>query len=400
MTESRWYPSREAALARLHAFLPRAGGAYARMRNFDFGPEDRSNVSGLSPYIRCRALSEKEVVQRVLQHHTPEAAQKFIQEVCWRTYWKGWLEMRPQVWRQYLEDVKALLETDSQSDAYKRAVAGDTHLKDFNVFARELVETHYLHNHARMWFASIWIFTLGLPWQLGADFFLRHLLDGDPASNTLSWRWVAGLQTRGKNYVATAGNMQKYTAGRLGNHIHLAQKPAPITDSHDLPAPQRLPENDLPPSGRFGILLHEDDVCADMWLCPDKKPASAAICFPRALYATHSIDAEVQAFRQALLEDAAGRLERNGIRVTRLYADIVQGVPAWVETEKLDAVLMARPFVGFWDHLIDAVRAKVKDDIPIRQVRCDWDQQLHPHATHGYFRFRKQLPKLIKRMQS
>jgi deoxyribodipyrimidine photo-lyase len=65
---------------------------------------------------------------------------------------------------------------------------------------QELVETGYLHNHARMWFASIWIFTLRLPWELGADFFLRHLLDGDAASNTLSWRWVAGLHTKGKHY--------------------------------------------------------------------------------------------------------------------------------------------------------------------------------------------------------
>ncbi len=67
--------------------------------------------------------------------------------------------------------------------------------------------TGYLHNHARMWFASIWIFTLRLPWELGADFFLRHLLDGDPASNTLSWRWVGGMQTMGKTYLARADNI-------------------------------------------------------------------------------------------------------------------------------------------------------------------------------------------------
>ncbi|BAU31831.1 deoxyribodipyrimidine photo-lyase [Microcella alkaliphila] len=65
-----------------------------------------------------------------------------------------------------------------------------------------------------MWFASIWIFTLRLPWQLGADVFLRNLLDGDPASNTLSWRWVAGLQTRGKTYQATADNIARFTDGR------------------------------------------------------------------------------------------------------------------------------------------------------------------------------------------
>ena len=65
-----------------------------------------------------------------------------------------------------------------------------------------------------MWFASIWIHTLNLPWQLGADFF-KNLLDGDPASNTLSWRWVAGLHTQGKCYLATENNIKKFTNNRF-----------------------------------------------------------------------------------------------------------------------------------------------------------------------------------------
>ena len=92
---------------------------------------------------------------------------------------------------------------------------GATGIDCFDAWARELVATGYLHNHARMWFASIWIFTLRLPWELGADFFLRHLIDGDPASNTLSWRWVAGLQTAGKTYLATAENIARFTGGRF-----------------------------------------------------------------------------------------------------------------------------------------------------------------------------------------
>ena len=66
-----------------------------------------------------------------------------------------------------------------------------------------------------MWFASIWIFTLRLPWALGADFFLRHLIDADAASNTLSWRWGAGLQTVGKTYLARTENIARYTNGRF-----------------------------------------------------------------------------------------------------------------------------------------------------------------------------------------
>ena len=65
-----------------------------------------------------------------------------------------------------------------------------------------------------MWFASIWIFTLDLPWELGAEFFLKHLYDGDSASNTLGWRWVAGIQTPGKHYLASEWNIKKFTNNR------------------------------------------------------------------------------------------------------------------------------------------------------------------------------------------
>ena len=64
---------------------------------------------------------------------------------------------------------------------YKNAIDGNTNIECFNEWVNELKENNYLHNHARMWFASIWIFTLELPWQLGAEFFMKHLYDGDAA---------------------------------------------------------------------------------------------------------------------------------------------------------------------------------------------------------------------------
>lgn len=94
-------PSYQAALENLARFLPKAGAHYAQYRNFDFGPDRRENVSILSPYIRRRILSEQAVLQQVLQHHSRKEAEKFIQEVFWRTYWKGWLELRPYIWRDY-----------------------------------------------------------------------------------------------------------------------------------------------------------------------------------------------------------------------------------------------------------------------------------------------------------
>ena len=91
-------PNRESALSRLEEFLPKAGKQYAEKRNYDFGPDNRDNVSMLSPYLSHRLLTEREVVEAVLSKYKPKEAESFIQEVVWRTYWKGWLEGRPSVY--------------------------------------------------------------------------------------------------------------------------------------------------------------------------------------------------------------------------------------------------------------------------------------------------------------
>ncbi|TNF57463.1 MAG: DNA photolyase, partial [Rhodobacteraceae bacterium] len=219
MTDTAFPPSRNAALERLAAFVPQAGEDYARRRNFDLGPGRHAHVSTLSPYIRHRLITEQEVLQAVLGRHSLRAAEKFVQEVFWRTYWKGWLELRPGIWTAYKAERDAAwnaVQTQSGlRTRWEEACLGRTGIEAFDHWARELTQTGYLHNHARMWFASIWIFTLRLPWTLGADVFLRHLLDGDPASNTLSWRWVAGLHTAGKAYLADAARIHAMTGGRF-----------------------------------------------------------------------------------------------------------------------------------------------------------------------------------------
>jgi deoxyribodipyrimidine photo-lyase len=197
--------------------VPRMGRRYANGRNTDYGPGAHKAVSMLSPYIRRRLVLESDTVAAALAANGPEDAEKFVQEVIWRGYFKGWLERRPQVWDSYRAGLEADLTALDRDRRLRRevdrAMHGQTGLACFDAWAAELVDTGYLHNHARMWFASIWIFTLGLPWRLGADFFYRHLLDGDVASNTLGWRWVAGLHTRGKPYPSDAQNITTFTAG-------------------------------------------------------------------------------------------------------------------------------------------------------------------------------------------
>ena len=209
--------SRAKAIEKLDHFIENNLTDYSKLRNFDLGPEGRSNVSCLSPYITHGIINEKEIIKKSLDKFSFAKNEKFIQEVLWRTYWKGWLELRPNVWNDYLIELKKTKEDFKDNKEYLNAIEGKTNIECFNYWVNELKENNYLHNHSRMWFASIWIFTLELPWQLGAEFFMQHLFDGDAASNTLGWRWVAGIQTQGKHYLASEWNIKKFTNNRFQN---------------------------------------------------------------------------------------------------------------------------------------------------------------------------------------
>ena len=209
--------SRAKAIEKLNHFIENNLTDYSKLRNFDLGPEGRSNVSCLSPYITHGIISEKEIIKKSLDKFSFAKNEKFIQEVLWRTYWKGWLELRPNVWNDYLIELKKIRDDFKDNKEYLNAIEGKTNIECFNYWVNELKENNYLHNHTRMWFASIWIFTLELPWQLGAEFFMQHLYDGDAASNTLGWRWVAGIQTQGKHYLASEWNIKKFTNNRFQN---------------------------------------------------------------------------------------------------------------------------------------------------------------------------------------
>ena len=209
--------SRVEALDELNHFIENNLLDYSKLRNFDLGPQKRDNTSCLSPYVTHGLVSEIEIINKSLKKFSFVKNEKFIQEVLWRVYWKGWLELRPNVWGDYLKELTDIKEGFKDNKNYLDAIEGNTNIECFNEWVNELKNFNYLHNHARMWFASIWIFTLNLPWQLGAEFFMKHLFDGDAASNTLGWRWVAGIQTQGKNYLATEWNIKKFTNNRFQN---------------------------------------------------------------------------------------------------------------------------------------------------------------------------------------
>ena len=383
-------PSRAAGLAALAAFVPNAGRRYAETRNSDHGPADHSNVSMLSPYLRYRLITEAEVVAAVRREHSAPAAEKFLQEVLWRTYWKGWLELRPLIWDRYVNDLAALRTQPGEWEAaYAQALAANTGIDCFDAWVRELADHGYLHNHARMWFASIWIFTLRLPWQLGAELFYRQLYDGDPASNTLSWRWVAGLQTVGKTYLATADNIARYTDGRF-NAAGLATTAQALIEP--AVAPHDLPPTTAVPAGPVGLLLGEDD------LHPESLPLGAATVAAIASAELVSGRAEpVRAFISGALSDARDRAARYfgapGEALTGLTAPAIRD---WAQRHAVRTVVTGLAPVGPGRTAIEIVTAELAGEgISLVQIRRAWDSAAWPEARRGFFAFRETATALI-----
>ena len=396
-----WIASRANGEQRLENFQPRMGRRYANGRNTDFGPGSHTAVSVLSPYIRRRLVLESEVVAAALAAHGPEQAEKFVQEVIWRGYFKGWLERRPQVWASYVHGLHAdlaSLERDRRLRRdVERAIDGRTGLACFDAWAMELVETGYLHNHARMWFSSIWIFTLRLPWRLGADFFYRHLLDGDAASNTLGWRWVAGLHTRGKPYAARADNIATFTNRRfVPRRSDLAEVTEGLEASEPEGLPSVLPLRDFaaPDPARPSVLLITDEDCR----IEDFDTSMLDVRGAAALEAGHlrsplPVADIVLRFEAGALADAAARL---GGPVEVLRAGHPGQLADWAA--KAGATQIVTPYVSrgpLFDWLEEARPYLDTRGIVLAEWRRDWDSAIWPHATAGFFKVKKNIPRIL-----
>jgi deoxyribodipyrimidine photo-lyase len=393
--------TRAAGLAALEAFVPAMGRRYANGRNYDHGPGRQQAVSGLSPYIRRRLVTEQEVVAAALASHGPDHAEKFVQEVIWRGYFKGWLERRPQVWDSYVVgrdgDLAALERDRRLRRDVERAEGGQTGLACFDAWAEELVETGYLHNHARMWFASIWIFTLELPWRLGADFFYRHLLDGDAASNTLGWRWVAGLHTRGKPYQAQAWNIAKFTGQRFAPRDgDLAEVVAGLQAQEPDGLPPVLPLRPLTPpvaAAPTALLITDEDCRIEEFDLSSLDIRTAAVLRASHLRSPRPVAGAVTRFEEAALADAAARA---GVAPLQMLADDPEDLARWAE--EAGATQIATPYVTrgpLYDWLDEAAPALAARGIALREWRRDWDSAIWPHATAGFFKVKQKIPQIL-----
>ena len=395
-------PTREAGLKRLKEFAPLAGETYSNERNFDFSSTKKNSVSALSPWIKHRLITEEEVLIEILKYHSPHSAMKFIQEVFWRGYFKGWLEQHPTVWSHHNEKlIKEYTKLENNKfikENYMSAINGETGIECFDFWCEQLKSTGYLHNHVRMWFASIWVFTLKLPMELGADFFMLHLIDADAASNTLSWRWVSGLHTKGKAYAARASNIEKFTNGQFNPSGQLVEDINPLTENIDHPLVS-LPQLDKSIQKDAVLLVTEEDCSPETSL--ETKDLEVEILplylekkYPRWIQPNNS----VRFFSNTAVQNACQRLGQLGVEKID-------------KTKWTDAILEASDRLGTKNIIIPkvpvgAVKSKLRKvkknlaehDIYIYEHYKNYDMYTWQHASKGFFKLKKQIPIILHQL--
>ena len=367
----------ETANEGLGKFLEEPISSYDSLRNFDFGPDHRRNVSCLSKYISHRVLLEYDIITQTLALHSHDDVEKFVQEVFWRVYWKGWLEYRPTVWDDFVS-----FDLDNLSNSnYQNAIKGKTGIRCFDSWVNELQDRNYLHNHARMWFASIWIFTLGLPWQLGARFFMHHLLDGDGASNTLGWRWVAGLQTAGKHYLARSSNISRYTVGRFGDDTLNEDAESYLDNTNHTIIP-------IDPAGsmtrKFDMLIVFDtDLHLESEKAYEDYESVLVVCLSndeRSILLSET----VLAFKWALITDFVTRCQNASLCDPSNIMEIASTI------EGFDVVY---PFVG--DNLDYLKRFQSQTNVTLHIRKRAEDLHCWHYAKKGFFNFKRHIPSII-----
>jgi deoxyribodipyrimidine photo-lyase len=371
-------PSRAEALNHLNNFIENNLSEYSKLRNFDFGPTNRSNISCLSPYITHGVINELEVIDKSLKKLPFSKVEKFIQEVLWRVYWKGWLELRPNVWADFLIELKEVKKEFNNNQNYLNAIEGKTNIDCFNQWIMELKENNYLHNHTRMWFASIWIFTLELPWQLGAEFFMQHLYDGDAASNTLGWRWVAGIQTQGKHYLASEWNIKKFSNNRFQN-IKLNENAPPKVSEKSYPLIKQQFDNPKIIEKK-NLLIFENNLSFEVSNFIENKFEKIYLISNINQNRSIEIDEKLVKFKSELIKDQKKRLEDKSINCEII--DIS-------EIKNINDCYGLYPSVG---ENLDYLKS---NNLKINFLYRDLDQLAWQYCNKGFFNFKNYIPKII-----
>lgn len=352
---------------------------YSSKRNFVLG-SPHNNVSKLSPYIGRRFITEEQILKKIIKNQSDFKIDEFVIQLFWRTYFRGWLETHPWVYEQY----------EKENKSYN--IPSKTGIKCFDSWTEELIETGYLHNHARMWYASIWIFTLNKSWQSGAYFFENNLLDWCPASNTLGWRWVAGLHTINKHYVATENNINFFTNFEFKPQKQINEKVIPI--EYDFLNNEALifsyKETKLSNVlQNIGIILNNNDLSLNLVL-DDLNLSYDACVFKNSEKKIYKNNLIIK-FEESIFNDV---IKRN---INFSIKEDFESLLKWVQIKKIKNLVVPYETVGNTILKNSTFLKKINENkIEIIFYLRKWDEKAFPFAQKGFFKFKKKIPCLLE----
>jgi len=233
-----------------------------------------------------------------------------------------------------------------------------------------------------MWFASIWIFTLNLPWQLGAEFFMKHLFDGDAASNTLGWRWVAGIQTQGKNYLATEWNIKKFTNNRFQNvKINEGATPKFSEKSYSIIeksfANPNLLEDKI-------LLVFDNNLSLEFTDFNNHKFKKILIISNNNENRKIQLSKNTLNFKNLLINDQSNRLKEKSITVEVIKIDELKNIK--------EPVYALYPSVG---ENLDYLQSNQLKNVEFLYRKID--QFSWQFCNKGFFNFKNYIPKIVAR---
>jgi len=296
------------------------------------------------------------------------------------------LEQREEVYDDYLSEKNFLLQEYNINTEYQKVINGETEIDFFNNWVINLKEDGYLHNHVRMWFASIWIFTLKLPWELGADFFLKNLFDGDEATNTLSWRWVAGIQTKGKYYLARKENIEKYTNLKIKKNI--LEK-----NINFLEIPKNYKVKEIPIKKKFksksqSLLIFEKNI--DFLYSENQinEYKNIYMIFQKNNLNSINLSESVYNFKEKLI----GKLKENFQNL--IVVDNKNLKEIFQKTKNFD---MPYPFIGYNYDFIKKYEKKFL--LNINYIYRDNDLICWKYSKKGFFNLKKNIPLIISKLK-
>jgi len=352
---------------------------YGSLRNYDYGPKEINYVSKISPFISHRVLFEYQIIKDIKLKFKGNQVNKFIEEVYWRIYWKGVLENKPCIWENFINKKVSNYDTNN----YKMAINGETNIPYFNSWVKELKTYNYLHNHTRMWFASTWIFTLGLPWELGARFFFKYLYDGDAASNLLSWRWVGGLQTKGKRYLFSPQNLKKFSNGRFCVK-NITNQDISLEDDFEVFFSNEIYQSNMQKSNN-NLIMFENDLHENSLKNIITKYQKVFLIDLDNKHRQIEISDSVAEFKQNLMSEFSLKFSN---------IEIISSLELGNRLREIPSVDLIYPSIG--DNYEFIKRFKKNNKLLVKNLVRPEDLYAWKFAKRGFFKFKENIPAINK----